>query len=131
MKATIQADVRACDPPTLAVRVDEHALSIAQPHGQLPRVDLIARETRQLGTVEQVSLVVVHGTPSAALPAPLPIHNLSMRQEPLAWVTIGPSQWEVRQEHIHTEWPPARNESGPPSVDDRSGQLQRQRVQGP
>ncbi len=32
MRAAIQADVRACDPPSLAVRVDEYTVTIAGPH---------------------------------------------------------------------------------------------------
>lgn len=108
MKAVIQADVRACDPPTLAVQVDDYTVSIAGPHamGQLSRVDVVAREVRFVGGGEQTSIVAVYGIPAMAPVPPAVIHNLSVKQEPIAWVTVGPAQWEVRQEHIHVEWPP-------------------------
>ncbi len=119
MKAVIQADVRACDPPTLAVRVDEYTVAVSGPDmlGRLSRVDTIARETRYVHGVKQEMLVSIVGVPAASPVPPVVIHNLSVKQEPIAWVTVGTTQWEVRQEHIHTEWPPpARSDPSGPTL---------------
>lgn len=90
--------VTACDPPGLAVDVDGQRVEIRAPHGLMPRMDVVVRETRF--DLDAPVFKAVTGVPSFRPLPPALISNDSVRQELLAFVTVNRQQRVVQDCHI-------------------------------